>query len=170
MNNWDSGRKYSCKRWSHILAFLFQNEEDSATQKASSQSRKPCPFHLMAEKSLQGCSQQRWMGEIQLGQEGRQQRGSQGYTGSPETDLKLSSHRYRWDVATFLYQAHTQISLWLWPQHFELLLSEVKVKVAQLCLTLCDPMDYRVHGILQARILDWVAFPFSRGSLYLKIV
>ena len=25
-------------------------------------------------------------------------------------------------------------------------------------------MDYRVHGILQARILEWVAFPFSRGS------
>ena len=29
---------------------------------------------------------------------------------------------------------------------------------------LCDPMDYTVHGILQARILEWVAFPFSRGS------
>ena len=28
----------------------------------------------------------------------------------------------------------------------------------------CDPMGYRVHGILQARILEWVAFPFSRGS------
>ena len=27
-----------------------------------------------------------------------------------------------------------------------------------------QPMDYRVHGILQARILEWVAFPFSRGS------
>ena len=40
----------------------------------------------------------------------------------------------------------------------------MKVKVTQLCLTLCDPMDYTVHGILQARILEWVAFPFSRGS------
>ena len=39
----------------------------------------------------------------------------------------------------------------------------VKVKVAQLCLTLCHPMDL-VHGILQARILEWIAFPFSRGS------
>ena len=38
------------------------------------------------------------------------------------------------------------------------------VKVAQSCLTLCDPMDYTVHRILQARILEWVAFPFSRGS------
>ena len=40
----------------------------------------------------------------------------------------------------------------------------MKVKVTQSCLTLCDPMDYTVHGILQARILEWVAFPFSRGS------
>ena len=39
-----------------------------------------------------------------------------------------------------------------------------KVKVTQLCLTLYDPADYTVHGILQARILEWVAFSFSRGS------
>ena len=39
-----------------------------------------------------------------------------------------------------------------------------KVKVSQSCLTLYDPMDCTVHGILQARILQWVAFPFSRGS------
>ena len=39
-----------------------------------------------------------------------------------------------------------------------------KVEITQLCLTLCDPMDYTVHGILQARILEWVDFPFSRGS------
>ena len=32
------------------------------------------------------------------------------------------------------------------------------------CLTLCDPMGYTVHGILQARILECVAFPFSGGS------
>ena len=41
--------------------------------------------------------------------------------------------------------------------------------VAQLYLTLCDAMDCSppgssVHGILRARILDWVAIPFSRGS------
>ena len=41
---------------------------------------------------------------------------------------------------------------------------KLKVKVTQSCLTLCDPMDYTVHGILQARILEWVAVPFSRGS------
>ena len=47
--------------------------------------------------------------------------------------------------------------------------TEVKVIVAQSCPTLCDPMDYSqpgssVHGILQARILEWAAIPFSRGS------
>ena len=42
--------------------------------------------------------------------------------------------------------------------------ASMKVKVAQLCPTFCDPMDYRVHGILQVRILKWVAFLFSRGS------
>ena len=46
----------------------------------------------------------------------------------------------------------------------QLLGKGVKVKVAQSCLTLCNPMDYTVHGILQARIREWVAFPFSRGS------
>ena len=45
-----------------------------------------------------------------------------------------------------------------------LVVQMVKVKVAQSCPTLCDPMDYTVRGILQARILEWVAVPFSRGS------
>ena len=45
----------------------------------------------------------------------------------------------------------------------------VCVLVAQSCPTLCDPMDCSppgstVHGVLQARILEWIAFPFSRGS------
>ena len=45
------------------------------------------------------------------------------------------------------------------------------VKFAQSCLSLCDPMDYSspgssVHGILQARIMEWLAIPFSRGSSY----
>ena len=38
------------------------------------------------------------------------------------------------------------------------------VKVAQSCPALCNPMDYTVHGILQARILEWAGVPFSRGS------
>ena len=46
---------------------------------------------------------------------------------------------------------------------------EVEVLVTQSCLTLCNPMncslpDSSVHGILQARILKWVALPFARGS------
>ena len=40
----------------------------------------------------------------------------------------------------------------------------VKVKVAQSCLTLGGPMDCTVQGILLARILEWVAFPFFRES------
>ena len=49
----------------------------------------------------------------------------------------------------------------------------MKVKVAQSCLTLCNLMDCSppgssVHGILQARIVEWVAVPFSRGSSQLK--
>ena len=39
-----------------------------------------------------------------------------------------------------------------------------EVKVAQSCLTLWDPTDYTIHGILWAIILEWVVFPFSRGS------
>ena len=38
------------------------------------------------------------------------------------------------------------------------------VQVIQSCLTLCNRMDYTVHGILQARILESVTIPFSRGS------
>ena len=40
----------------------------------------------------------------------------------------------------------------------------VNVEVAHSCPTLCDPMDYAVHGILQARILKYVVFPFSGVS------
>ena len=48
-----------------------------------------------------------------------------------------------------------------------------KVLVAQSCPTRWNPMDYSppgssVHGILQARILEWVAIPFSKGSSWPK--
>ena len=50
-----------------------------------------------------------------------------------------------------------------------LISTEVKSEVAQSCPTLCDPMDCSlpgssIHGIFQARILEWVAISFSRGS------
>ena len=46
---------------------------------------------------------------------------------------------------------------------------EIKSEVAQSCPTLRDPMDYTlpgssVHGIFQARVLEWVAISFFRGS------
>ena len=49
----------------------------------------------------------------------------------------------------------TPICIWLRPCY---------MKVTQSCPTLWDPMDCTVRGILQARIVKWVAFPFSRGS------
>ena len=57
---------------------------------------------------------------------------------------------------------------WCW-RHLVSSCQYVHVLVTQLCLTLCDPMDCSlldssVHGILQERILEWVAIPFSRGS------
>ena len=60
----------------------------------------------------------------------------------------------------------TKVSSKAWPTLSSLSFPSLfmKVKVTQLCPTLCDPMDYTVHGILQARILEWVAFAFSRGS------
>ena len=59
-------------------------------------------------------------------------------------------------------QLNTQIT---WRFSLKLTVAmEVKVKVALSCPTFCNPMDYTVHGILQVRILEWVAFPFSRRS------
>ena len=51
--------------------------------------------------------------------------------------------------------------------------SESESEVAQSCLTLCDPMDFSppgssAHGILQARILEWVAVSISRGSSWTR--
>ena len=94
------------------------------------------------------------------------------------------SRRDGWETWTIMKTSETtwtkylitsclQIELWpcsllFWKYKFLLLSSfgvkaSNKVKIAQSCPTLCDPMDYS-PGILQARILEWVAFPFSRGS------
>ena len=68
----------------------------------------------------------------------------------------------------------------LWPESGVCWLVECKCLIsvytcmhAQLCSTLCNPMDYSlpvssVHGILQARVLEWVAIPFSRGSSWAR--
>ena len=52
---------------------------------------------------------------------------------------------------------------WCWIQSFRII-SLSEMEVIQSCLTLSGPLDYTVHGILQARILEWVAFTFSWGS------
>ena len=49
----------------------------------------------------------------------------------------------------------------------------MKMKVTQLCKTICDPVDFSplgssVHGILQARTLEWVAISFSRESFWIE--
>ena len=48
-----------------------------------------------------------------------------------------------------------------------LIMSLVKWK-SLTCVRFCDPMDYIVHGVLQVRILEWVAVPFSRASSQLR--
>ena len=48
--------------------------------------------------------------------------------------------------------------------HLNETINITEVKFAQECSILCNLMDYTVHWILQARILEWVAFPFSRRS------
>ena len=65
---------------------------------------------------------------------------------------------------------------WQWPlqgvklnREEDVVRASVHAKLLQSCLTLCDPMDCSppsssVHGILQARLLEWVAMPSSRGS------
>jgi len=60
-------------------------------------------------------------------------------------------------------QSHQENTQTMETQQFDHKLGYVKVKVTQLCPTLHSPTDYTVHEILQARILEWVALPFSRG-------
>ena len=57
------------------------------------------------------------------------------------------------------------IRCWMNPLSFKCFMFHSQwVTVSLLCPTLCDPMGYTARGILQARILEWVAVPFSRGS------
>ena len=67
---------------------------------------------------------------------------------------RYKTHQFSWH---YLWVGSLLIVQWL--LHLSL---KVKVKVAQSCLTLCDPMNYTVHEILLARILECVATPFSR--------
>ena len=106
---------------------------------------------------------------------GRRRRGRQrmrwldGITDSMDVSLgelrELVMDREAW-CAVIHGVAKSQTGLRDWS---DLIWSEVHAKLLQLCWTLCDPLDCKppgcsVHGILQARILEWVALPSSRGS------
>ena len=68
--------------------------------------------------------------------------------------------------ASYVFPAFSQnMLLWCFLSYSILKVLYNQVKVAQSCLTFSDPMDYAVLGNLQARILEWVTFPLSRGSL-----
>ena len=72
-------------------------------------------------------------------------------------DSTLKSRDITWQTKVSLVKAVVFQVVMFWCE-------KVKVKVAQSWPTLCIPMDYTVHGILQARILEWIAFLLSRGS------
>ena len=72
-------------------------------------------------------------------------------------------------ISEFVLWAWNPVEQWSTSQEFKM-----KVLVTQSCPTLCDPMDCNppgssVHGILQARIFEWVAITFSRGSTWSKV-
>ena len=74
----------------------------------------------------------------------------------------FSESSYHYNIISSFFEIFNADCFWSFLLFLALFLF-LKVKVAQSCPTFCDPMDYTFHGILQARILEWVAFPFSRG-------
>ena len=102
------------------------------------------------------------------------------FTTSATWEAHVSWNSWHWKTWVWITWIHLYVDFFQWictirmnnPWLFESLdvelwISGVKwseVKVSQSCLTLCNPMACRVHGILQIRMLKWVAIPFSRGS------
>ena len=83
---------------------------------------------------------------------------------------ELVMNREAWHVAV-----HGVAKSWTWLRNWTGLKYSVCMctKSFQLCLTLCDPMEYSpprssVHGILQAGILEWVVVPSSKGSSHAR--
>ena len=73
-------------------------------------------------------------------------------------------------LVNIFYQAKGREETLMSTSLHQVLLQKVKMLIVKSCLTLCDPVDCSpsgssVHGISQARILEWVAISFSRGSL-----
>ena len=72
--------------------------------------------------------------------------------------------QWKFHKSQFIIRYHLQLDIIYLLNGLQTILLWVKVKsLSRVPPTLCDPMDYTVHGILQARILEWVAIPFSRG-------
>ena len=67
-------------------------------------------------------------------------------------------------ISLVIPPSHPNFKILKYVRCYQIRKVKMKVKVTQSCLTLCDPMGYTVQGILQARILEWGAFPSSRGS------
>ena len=73
-----------------------------------------------------------------------------------------------WLVVVFFLLLRISNNIYHNVEHW-IVVKSVKALVSQLCPIVCDLMDcslpgFSVHGIFQARILEWVAIPFSRGS------
>ena len=79
------------------------------------------------------------------------------------TNTSLSSLNYHFFFVVKTFTVYFLSEVQVYCAMLLTIITIVKVKVTQSCLSLCNPMDYTVHGILHARILEWVAFPFSRG-------
>ena len=88
--------------------------------------------------------------------------------GVAEDEMVRYYHWLSWHVVIVKFLSHIEHFVTPWTAAGQTsspsLAPESELKVTQSCSILCDPMDYTVHEILQARILEWVAFSFSRGS------
>ena len=94
------------------------------------------------------------------------QRSLLGYSpwGYKESDMTewLSTHTLHIQLPTHILSIYYSLSIYALGRHWS--------EVAQSCLTLCDSMDcslpdFSVHGIFQARVLEWVAIPFSKEGI-----
>ena len=75
-------------------------------------------------------------------------------------ELNFSTPFSQWDTCNRSLKSSFSIDTFIYP----ITLENISLVSERVASNLCDPLDYTVHGTLQARILKWVAIPFSRGS------